>query len=288
MSTTAPTRGGAPIAPSVERTGERRRVEWRETPMWSPIDQVAGMAEMVWRCARILVRRRPGVLAEVVRQAAAIVRVTAIPLSLCASLFMFGACAVLTLGVLDRIGAVDRYGFVAAIAGIREFNGWFSGMCVAGIAGTAVCADLASRKVRDELDAMLSIGIDPHEKLVLPRIIAITITTPMLFLLGSIVSVLFGAFTGQLFQDYSLATFVHSFSTYPAIDLLAAMVKMTLIGFAIGVVCCFKGLDAKGGPAGVGRAVNEAVVLAFTATWVLDLLCNTFALAAFPSAQTIR
>jgi phospholipid/cholesterol/gamma-HCH transport system permease protein len=118
--------------------------------------------------------------------------------------------------------------------------------------------------------------------------LAITVMTPLLYLFGTIISITSGALAGQVLVGYPMATFLHSFATYPVVDLFAGLAKMTLIGFAIGVVCCFKGMNASGGPAGVGRAVNQAVVLAFTATWVLDLLINTFFLAAFPQAQNIR
>jgi phospholipid/cholesterol/gamma-HCH transport system permease protein len=262
--------------------------DWRESRIWLALSEVAEAFELTWRCLVLFVRSPIAPLIETLRQSATIIRSTAIPLALCASFFNFGALAVLTLTVLERVGAVDRFGFVEAIAGIREFNGWFGGMCVAGIAGTAVVADLGSRKVREELDALLSLGVDPRRALVLPRMIAITVTTPALYLFGTIVSIATGALAGQLFAGYPLATFIHSFSTYDYVDLLAALVKMTMIGFSIAVICCYKGMTTKGGPAGVGRAVNQAVVLAFTATWVLDLLVNTFFLAGFPAAQNIR
>ncbi|MCW3040818.1 MAG: hypothetical protein JWM31_2723 [Solirubrobacterales bacterium] len=277
-----------PAPRAVRPRRERARKDWRDGRAWGVADEIAGMLGLVWRCLRIWARNPLGPAAGVMRESAGIIRTTAIPLALCASFFDFGALAVLTLGVLERLGADDRYGFVTAIGGIREFNGWFSGMCVAGIAGTAICADLGSRRVREELDAMRTLAIDPEEVLVLPRMIAITFMTPVLFLFGSIVSIASGAIAGQILVGYPMTVFIHSFATYPVVDLLAALAKMTVIGFAIAVVCCFKGMNASGGPAGVGKAVNQAVVLAFTATWVLDLLVNTFFLAAFPSAQAIR
>src|SRR5207249_9195065 len=131
-------------------------------------------------------------------------------------------------------------------------------------------------------------AIDPYETLVLPRLIALTVMAPLLFLFGSVVSIGSGAIGGQLLVGYPMTTFIESFASYPLVDLLAALLKLTLIGFVVGVVCCYKVMSASGGPAGVGRAVNQAVVLAFVSTWVINLLTNTFFHAAFPQAQNIR
>ena len=261
---------------------------WRESTWWSVVEQTAGMVLLVWRSARVLVSRPLSWRRELVAECARTIRRVTVPLALADSFFIFGAGTILTLHVLQRIGADDRYGFAIAAGGPREFEGWIAGMCVAGIAGTAVCSDLGARKVRDELDALLSLGLDPYRLLVLPRLIALTIMTPLLFLWSATCGLVVAGVTGWMVTGYPMTTFIHSAATFPLIDLGAALVKVTVIGFVIGVASCFKGMNAKGGPAGVGRAVNQAVVISFAATWIVNFLFNSLYLAASPAAQHIR
>jgi phospholipid/cholesterol/gamma-HCH transport system permease protein len=261
---------------------------WRESWWWSVIDQMAGMVSLVWHCGRVLFSRPLSWKRELFDECARIIRRVTIPLALADAFFIFGAGTILSLLVLKKIGADDRYGFAIAAGGPREFEGWITAMCVAGIAGTAVCSDLGARKVREELDAMLSLGLDPYRLLVLPRLLALTIMSPLLFLWSAMCGLIVAGVTGTLVAGYPIATFIHAASTYSLIDLFAALIKVTLIGFIIGVASCFKGMNAKGGPAGVGRAVNQAVVISFAATWILNFLFNSLYLAAFPAAQYVR
>jgi phospholipid/cholesterol/gamma-HCH transport system permease protein len=90
-------------------------------------------------------------------------------------------------------------------------------------------------------------------------------------------------FTGTV-GGYFEAT-SHSFTT---IDLVANLVKTTVSGAVVGLVCCYKGMNAKGGPRGVGLAVNQAVVISFCVIWVLNFAFNSTYLGAFPGAQAVR
>jgi phospholipid/cholesterol/gamma-HCH transport system permease protein len=277
----------APRAGQLPEAAETGRA-WRESWWWSVIDQMAGMVALVWRCGRVLFSRPMSWRAELFDECARIIRRVTLPLALADSFFIFGAGTILTLLVLEKIGAADRYGYAIAAGGPREFEGWITAMCVAGIAGTAVCSDLGARKVREELDAMVGLGVDPYRLLVLPRLLAVTVMTPLLFLWSAMSGLIVAGLSGALVAGYPLATFIHAASTYSLIDLFAALIKVTLIGFVIGVASCFKGINAKGGSAGVGRAVNQAVVISFAATWILNFLFNSLYLAAFPAAQNIR
>jgi phospholipid/cholesterol/gamma-HCH transport system permease protein len=101
-------------------------------------------------------------------------------------------------------------------------------------------------------------------------------------------TVVVAGLSGTVLVGYPVASFINSAGQYPLADLFAALIKATLIGFVIALVSCYKGMNAKGGSAGVGRAVNQAVVICFAATWILNYLFNTFYLAAFPAAQNLR
>ncbi len=78
------------------------------------------------------------------------------------------------------------------------------------------------------------------------------------------------------------------YSNLSAIDFWAMLLKSTITGFVIGIVCSFKGLNSTGGAMGVGRAVNHAVVIAFVLVFLIDLVFNMILLGWFPEAQVMR
>jgi phospholipid/cholesterol/gamma-HCH transport system permease protein len=180
---------------------------------------------------------------------------------------------------------------VAAIVGpatVREQAVWITGMIVAGVAGTAICADLGARRVRNEISALEVLGIDPVRELVAPRVLAITLLMPAIGIIvitteAFAIMIANLQFTGTVGGYYEATS--HSFNT---IDLAANLVKTSLSGAIVGLVCCYKGMHAKGGPIGVGRAVNQAVVISFVVIWVLNFAFNSAYLGAFPGAQAVR
>ncbi|EHN10678.1 putative ABC-transporter integral membrane protein [Patulibacter medicamentivorans] len=225
---------------------------------------------------------------EAVAQGWLLVRRTLIPTMLSLFAFGFGAVAVQGGGFVSELGAADRMGALFSVASLREFVPFVTGMVVAGVAGTAICADLGARRVREELDALAVIGVDAVRTLVAPRVLALMVITPALNIVGLVLATLsglaavgaFGGTTGGF-----LASFQAGF-TLP--DLIANVVKTTVFGFIIGIVCAHKGMNASGGSEGVGRAVNQAVVIAFIAIFVFNYAFNATYQAALPSAQDIR
>jgi phospholipid/cholesterol/gamma-HCH transport system permease protein len=161
-------------------------------------------------------------------------------------------------------------------------------MVVAGVAGTAICADLGARKVRDELAALRVMGVDPIRKLVAPRVLALTVLMPALGILVITVET-FAILLANLQVTATVGGYFEAVNrSFNTIDLIANLVKTTLSGAVVGVICCYKGMNAKGGPVGVGRAVNQAVVISFVIIWVLNYAFNSTYLGAFPGAQAVR
>lgn len=260
----------------------------RDTAWFRTADLIAETVGLAGRCGRALVTRPANWRAELIEQAAFVVTRCAVPLALCAAFISFATNVISIGSVAHVLGASDRLGAFTGIDALREFASWVTGMVLAGIAGTAICADLGARKVRDELDAMAVLGVDYYRALVLPRVLAITLVGPLMYLWAVAWSVIPVYVFGQSIAGFTAASFRASFSTLLTIDLYGGLIKVLLIGLVVGVVSCVKGLRATGGPAGVGRSVNEAVVLAFVATWVISLLFNAFLQSAFPSTQALR
>jgi len=155
------------------------------------------------------------------------------------------------------------------------------------VAGTAITADLGARKIREELDALEVLGVDPIKNLVVPRFLALMLVTGLF----DIYALLFGVFGGvvaSLVNNEPLgpfwATFFNNASTT---DLWGSVVKTTLFGAIIAVVCCYKGMTASGGAEGVGRAVNQAVVIAFLGIFAFNYVFTQVLLATHPQLTTI-
>jgi phospholipid/cholesterol/gamma-HCH transport system permease protein len=185
--------------------------------------------------------------------------------------------------LLGVLGTADRTGGFFVMVSIRELSVWVSSMVLAGVAGSAICADLGARKVRNELDAMAVMGVDPVRTLVLPRFLGLGVFTVLITIIGAW-SGLMGGLVGQvlIMREPASSFFGTLWANLTMADLIGFVAKTMVIGFIIALVNCYKGMHASGGPEGVGRAVNQAVVIAFTAIWAFQFLFTATFLAAFP------
>ena len=172
---------------------------------------------------------------------------------------------------LVLFGAIDRLGGFFVLASIREFAPFVTAIILAGVGGTAITADLGARKIREELDALQVLGVDPIKNLVVPRFLALMIVTG-LFNIYALIFGIFGGVLATLTFDAPLgpffATLLNNASTT---DLWGSVVKTTLFGAIIAIVSCYKGMTASGGAEGVGRAVNQGVVISFLGHLCLQL-----------------
>jgi phospholipid/cholesterol/gamma-HCH transport system permease protein len=228
-------------------------------------------------------------LPEAMIEASKAFRRCIIPLALSVSVFII-ALSVLVFGnLLHELGATDREAGGMWIAFTREVCVWVTGMVFAGVAGSAIAADLGARKIRDELDALAVLGVDKVRALVVPRVFATTVACPVLGIMATtiVVGVNYAAAPGHL----HLAPAVWRNSLIGDIlplDLYAVLIKYTIIGFFVGVVACHKGLSSKAGAEGVGRAVNQTVVITFFGVWLINTLFNLAYLTVFPQTAILR
>lgn len=258
-------------------------------PARAAVAQAGGMAVLLARALRASVTRPSAWAADFVHEAAIIVTRCSIPLALSVFVFGFGAIGVQAGLVLEALGGTDRTGGVYVTAAVREVAGWVTAMVVAGIAGTAITADLGARKTREELDALEVLAVDPLRGLVVPRMLAMALITPLLFLVAVVFCTLSGFVTVLVLYDTTIASFTATFqANFTAPDLIGGVIKSTGYGIIIAVVCCYKGLHAKGGPEGVGRAVNQAVVIAFAAVWIFNYVFTSVLLAVYPELTGLR
>jgi phospholipid/cholesterol/gamma-HCH transport system permease protein len=174
------------------------------------------------------------------------------------------------------------------LASVREFGPFVTAIVVAGVVGSAYTSDIGSRRIRDEIDAMEVLGVDAKRELVLPRVLACTLMTGMLGVLALTVGIAGGLFASTLYGANPAAFLASLFANSTTIDLAGSLIKTFCFGFMISVVCCYKGLTASGGPIGVGRAVNQAVVIAFVGIFAFNYTFTTTMLGLFPDIQVYR
>jgi phospholipid/cholesterol/gamma-HCH transport system permease protein len=210
------------------------------------------------------------------------------PLLVSTVAFGYAAPGLQAANFLVLFGALDRLGGFFVLASIREFAPFVDAVVLAGVAGTAITADLGARKIREELDALQVLGVDPVKNLVVPRFLALMLVTGLF----DVYAVLFGIFGGiiaTLVNGAPLGPFFATFLTNASItDLWGSVLKCTLFGAIIAIVCCYKGMTASGGAQGVGRAVNQAVVIAFLGVFAFNYVFTQTLLATHPEITVIK
>ena len=207
--------------------------------------------------------KRPFQWREFIDQSWFIASVTILPTMLVS--IPFGAVIALQLGQLTRqLGAQSFTGSAAVLAIVREASPIVVALLISGAGGSAICADLGSRKIRDEIDAMEVLGISPIQRLVVPRVLGCMVVAFFLNGLVSVVGVAGGYTFNVLMQHGTPGAYIQSFTALAQLpDLYAGEVKALVFGAIAALVASYKGLTAGGGPKGVGDAVNQSVVITF-------------------------
>ncbi len=163
---------------------------------------------------------------------------------------------------LMEFGATSWLPSLVAIAIVRALAPLITSLISAGKVGSSIGAELASMRVTEQIDAMEVSAVNPFKFLVVTRILATTITIPILSFYCALVG-LFGSFLDvTLNENTNITAFVHdAFAQITFLDIGSALVKAIAYGFTIGAVGCYKGYYASKGTQGVGKAANSAVVL---------------------------
>ena len=225
---------------------------------------------------------------ELVSQFLFTLRLVWFPLLVSTVAIDYGAPGLQAAGFLRIFGALDRLGGFFVIEAIREIGPFITAIVVAGVAGTAITADLGARKVREELDALQVLGVDPVKNLVVPRFLALMIVTGLFNIYGLLFGI-FGGIVTAVTKGQPLGPFWTTLlANVTTTDLWGSVLKTTLFGAIIAIVCCYKGMSASGGAEGVGRAVNQAVVIAFLAIFAFNYVFEQTLLATHPELLIIK
>jgi len=280
----------APVPAVPQRPAGRPPAAFTRLPrLRSGLAEIASMIVLLALALRATFKRPISWRADFIEQCSILLKRCTAPLALAVMAFGFGTIGTQAGQIFSALGATDRLGQTFVTGSVRELAGWATAMIIAGVGGTAIAADLGARKIREEIDALQVLGVDPLRQLVVPRLLALTVMTPLLFLVAVFFCTLSGVLVVLTQYDVTLAAFAATFTAnFSSPELIGALLKSCTFGVIIAIVCCYKGLHAKGGAQGVGRAVNQAVVMSFVTLWIFNYAFTSVLLAAFPEMQGLR
>jgi phospholipid/cholesterol/gamma-HCH transport system permease protein len=230
-----------------------------------------------------LIFRRPFQFREFVEQFWFVASVTILPTALVA--IPFGAVIALHLGSLtQQLGAESFTGAASVLAIIQQASPLVTALLVAGAGGSAICADIGARSIREEIDAMEVLGVSPIQRLIVPRVLAMMLVAVLLNGMVSVVGVLGGYFFNVILQGGTPGAYLASFSALAQLsDLWISEIKAIIFGFIAGIVAAYRGLNPAGGPKGVGDAVNQSVVITFLLLFFVNFVLTAIYLQLVPA-----
>lgn len=286
---TSPAEVGEERATERSVSPERQRASRRLRSVAVPFVETGAMASFSAKTVWSAVRHPVGYWGEVRDQIFLTLKLCWFPLIVSTTVFGLGAAGIQAGHLTTLLGVPERLGGLAVLGSIREFAPWINAMVIAGVMGTAITADLGARRVRDEIDALQVLGVDPIRTLIVPRVVAMTIVTGLFNLVALVFGVI-GIFIGAVpIRGASTAGFYSQFfANATTTDVWASVLKTALFGLIVGLVCSYKGYAAGGGPIGVGRAVNQAVVIAFAAIWIFNAVFTTILLGVNPDMMVFK
>jgi phospholipid/cholesterol/gamma-HCH transport system permease protein len=267
-------------------TAQQQREHYRKpSPPIAALSQAGRLFALAWEVLRTLFTR-PLRFREFVEQFWFIASVSILPSALVA--IPFGAVIALQLGSLTvLIGAQSFTGAASVLALIQQASPIVTALVIAGAGGSAICADLGARTIREEIDAMEVLGVSPVHRLVVPRVLAAMLVAILLNGVVSVVGVMGGYFFNVVMQGGTPGAYLASFSALAQLpDLWISEIKALVFGFLAGVVAAYRGLHPGKGPKGVGDAVNQSVVITFLLLFFVNFLLTALYLQLVPAKGT--
>jgi phospholipid/cholesterol/gamma-HCH transport system permease protein len=221
---------------------------------------------------------------EFIVQAWQLLKVTALPAMLMA--IPFGAMIAVQLsGLVNEVGANSLVGSATGVAVLRQGAPVTAGLLMGGAAAAAIASDFGARAIREELDALRVLGIDPVRRLVVPRFLALIAIAPILCTIIIAMGVGAAFVIAVTINDVTPGSFWLSFGAFAkTVDVWFTIAKAVIFGAIVAVVSAQRGIEAKGGPRGVADAVNASVVINVICIVFVNLVVTQLQTMFFPMA----
>lgn len=184
---------------------------------------------------------------------------------------------------LNDKGLAGATGVMVTKAMMVELGPILTAFMITGRVGAAMCAELGTMRVTEQIDALLSMSVNPLRYLVAPRIIAGIIAMPLLTVFSSMMGILGGYIIAVFYYGLPSNAFLDPLPTnITGFDFVSGLVKAFFFGIIIVTISCYRGMNTRGGAAGVGRSTTHSVVICYS----IILICNFLLTIGLNSSYT--
>ena len=225
-----------------------------------------------WMVRSIVLRKvrfgRDALVAQTVR-----VGVRSIPIVVLVSSSIGMILALQTAPSLADFGQTDKVANLVAVAVLRELGPLIAAIVLTGFAGASIAAELGTMVVGEEIETLDSMALDPVRFLVVPRVLATTLSLLLLAVISDVAAVVAGGLVGVFFLDIAADVYIkNTLDQVKNVDFLTGLAKAGVFGALLGLIACRNGLSVSGGAAGVGKATTDTVVDTVIVVVLADLL----------------
>jgi len=181
--------------------------------------------------------------------------------------------------MLNRFGAKEYVAQLVALSLVRELSPVFSSFIFSGKAGARMAAELGTMNVNDQILATRTLGVDPIEFLVVPRMVACLLVLPGLVVFSEIIGIMGGYMIGILDANIMSASYIQqTLRSITYVDFFSGFIKTIFFSIIISWICCYQGFHTKGGSLGVGQYTTKAVALSYILVVVSNTVLTKFIL----------
>ena len=225
-----------------------------------------------WMVRSIVLRKvrfgRDALVAQTVR-----VGVRSIPIVVLVSSSIGMILALQTAPSLADFGQTDKVANLVAVAVLRELGPLIAAIVLTGFAGASIAAELGTMVVGEEIEALDSMALDPVRFLVVPRVLATTLSLLLLAVISDVAAVVAGGLVGVFGLGIASEVYIkNTLDQVKNVDFLTGLAKAGVFGALLGLIACRNGLSVSGGAAGVGKATTDTVVDTVIVVVLADLL----------------
>jgi phospholipid/cholesterol/gamma-HCH transport system permease protein len=267
----APTAPATPEETSKLRAALRDAGEWLIKALLSPFVEIGALFRILWEA--VFWGIRPPYRGRLFVEAMEFIGIGSIFLVSLTAAFVGGVLALQLVDGFRDFGAENQTGAVIGLALAREVGPVFAALMVTSRAGSAMTTELGSMRVTNQIDALVTMAVNPVQYLVVPRLVAGFVMVPVLTMLFNIVGVCGAFFVAVTLLGLDPGVFMDRLKwLVDWDDVSQGLIKAMVFGIAVTLIACRQGFYAEGGAAGVGRATNRAVVHSAIAILMLDYL----------------
>ena len=277
MTDAAPTASATPEKSSKLHAAARDAGEWLFKVLLSPFVEISALFKLLWEA--LFWGIRPPYRGRLFVEAMEFIGIGSIFLVSLTAVFVGGVLALQLVDGFRDFGAENQTGAVIGLALAREVGPVFAALMVTSRAGSAMTTELGSMRVTNQIDALVTMAVNPVQYLVVPRLVAGFVMVPVLTMLFNVVGVAGAFFVAVTLLGLDPGVFMDRLKwLVDWDDLSQGLIKAMVFGVAVTLIACRQGFYAKGGAAGVGRATNRAVVQSAIAILMLDYLVTSLVL----------